>query len=248
MAQSSNFASDRRLAKSPRKHFTYEGLMQTIYGTDLDDDLDGSYDFDTIYGYDGDDLIYGFDSDDDIFGGYDHDRIYGGFGADYLLGQAGNDDLYGGSGADDLYGGSGLDDLSGGTGDDLLSGGSGRDTLSGSSGEDVFVFTRGTSGLSSSTADTITDWNRSYDSVDMSIKGTSRNYREVSTDAASIATAASDADYLYGDTGVRHVFLYNSDIDRGFLVSDLNADGRFETGVVLKNAGLASDMSYLYII
>jgi hypothetical protein len=82
----------------------------------------------------------------------------------------------------------------------------------------------------------------------MTIKGTSPNYREVSTDATSIATATSDADYLYGDTSVRHVFLFNSDIDRGFLVSDLNADGFFETGVVLKNAGLASDMSYLFIV
>jgi hypothetical protein len=44
------------------------------------------------------------------------------------------------------------------------------------------------------------------------------------------------------------VFLYNSDLDRGFVVSDLNADGLFDTGVVLRNAGLASDMSYLYII
>jgi hypothetical protein len=31
-------------------------------------------------------------------------------------------------------------------------------------------------------------------------------------------------------------------------VSDLNSDGQFDTGVVLKNAGLASDMSYTYII
>ncbi|WP_201864683.1 calcium-binding protein [Microvirga soli] len=223
-------------------------MATTISGSDFDDNLNGSYDVDYIYGFDGDDLIQGFDGDDDIYGGYDHDTIYGGFGDDYLIGGAGHDDLYGSAGFDDLYGGSGLDYLSGGSGDDLLSGGTGRDTLSGGTGEDVFVFTRGASGLSTSTADTIRDWNRSYDSLDMSIKGTTRNYREVSTDAASIATAASDADFLYGDTSVRHVFLYNSDIDRGFLVSDLNADGRFETGVVLRNAGLASDMSYLYII
>lgn len=222
--------------------------MATYYGTDFDDDFDGSGYFDTIIGYDGDDLLYGFDGDDDIYGGYDHDTISGGFGDDYLSGSAGHDDLYGNAGWDDLYGGSGLDYLSGGSGEDLLSGGSGRDTLSGGAGEDVFVFTKGTSGLSSSTVDTINDWNRSYDSIDMTIKGTSRNYREVSTDASSISTAASDADFLYGDTSIRHVFLYNSDIDRGFLVSDLNADGLFETGVVLKNAGLASDMSYLFIV
>jgi Ca2+-binding RTX toxin-like protein len=222
--------------------------MATIYGDDFNDDIDGFDTSDIIYGYDGDDLIYGWAGHDDIWGGYDHDTIYGGYGDDYLIGGAGHDDLYGGADFDDLYGGSGLDYLSGGTGDDLLSGGSGRDTLVGGAGRDEFVFKRGDSGLTTSTADTITDWNRSFDFIDMTIKGTRSNYREVMTDARSIATAASDADYLYGDTNVRHVFLFNPDTDRGFLVSDLNADGRFETGVVLKNAGLASDMSYLYII
>jgi Ca2+-binding RTX toxin-like protein len=222
--------------------------MATIHGDDFEDDIDGFSGADIIYGYDGDNLLYGWDGDDDIYGGYDHDTIYGGNGDDYLIGGAGHDDLYGGSGFDDLYGGSGLDYLSGGSGEDLLSGGTGRDTLAGGTGEDYFVFKRGDSGLTTSTADTITDWNRSFDFIDVTIKGTSRNYREVMTDASSISTAASDADYLYGDTSVRHVFLYNPDIDRGFLVSDLNADGLFETGIVLKNAGLASDMRYDYII
>ena len=44
------------------------------------------------------------------------------------------------------------------------------------------------------------------------------------------------------------MFLYNTKTDTGYLVSDLNSDGVFDTGVVLKNAGLASDMSYTYII
>jgi Ca2+-binding RTX toxin-like protein len=222
--------------------------MTAFYGTDLDDNIGGTYDADTILGYDGDDLIAGYDGDDDIYGSYGHDTIYGGYSADDLIGGSGHDDLYGNAGFDDLYGGSGLDYLSGGSGDDLLSGGTGRDTLVGGSGEDVFVFTRGGSGLSTSRADTITDWNRNYDSIDMTVRGTASNYREVSTDAASISAAADDADYWYGDMGVRHVFLYNSDIDRGFLVSDLNGDGLFETGVVLKHAGLASDMRYHYII
>jgi Ca2+-binding RTX toxin-like protein len=222
--------------------------VATFYGTDFDDNIGGTYDAETILGYDGDDLIAGDDGDDDIYGSYGHDTIYGGYGADDLIGGSGHDDLYGNAGFDDLYGGSGLDYLSGGSGDDLLSGGTGRDTLVGGSGEDVFVFTRGSSGTSTSTADTITDWNKYYDSVDMTVKGTAANYREVNTDAASMSAAADDADYWYGDTGVRHVFLYNSDIDRGFLVSDLNGDGLFETGVVLKHAGLASDMSYHYII
>jgi Ca2+-binding RTX toxin-like protein len=222
--------------------------MATIYGDDFDDDIDGFDTSDIIYGYDGDDLIFSFDGDDDIYGDWGDDTIDGGFGDDYIIGGAGHDDLYGGAGFDDLYGGSGLDYLSGGSGGDLLSGGTGRDTLFGGSGQDEFVFKRGDSGLTTSTADTIMDWNKSFDSIDMTIKGTSRNYREVMTDALSIATAASDADYLYRGTNVRHVFLFNPDTDKGFLVSDLNSDGRFETGIVLKNAGLASDMRYDYII
>jgi Ca2+-binding RTX toxin-like protein len=234
--------------KAARQQKTAETTMATIYGVDFNDEIDGFYTSDIIYGYDGDDLLYGWDGHDDIYGGWDNDAIYGGFGDDYLIGGAGHDDLYGGADFDDLYGGSGLDYLSGGSGEDLLSGGTGRDTLSGGTGDDLFVFKRGESGLTTSTADTITDWNKSFDFIDMTIKGTSRNYREVETDALSIATAASDADYFYGDTSVRHVFLFNPDTDKGFLVSDLNADGLFETGVVLKNAGLASDMSYLLII
>ena len=63
-------------------------MPTTISGSDFDDNLDGSYDVDYIYGFDGDDLIRGSDGDDDIYGGYDHDTIYGGFGADYLIGGA----------------------------------------------------------------------------------------------------------------------------------------------------------------
>jgi Ca2+-binding RTX toxin-like protein len=222
--------------------------MATIYGDDFDDDIEGFYTSDVIYGYDGDDLIDGYDGDDDIWGGWDNDALYGGFGDDYLVGGAGHDDLFGGADFDDLYGGSGLDSLFGGSGEDLLSGGTGRDTLSGGTGDDFFVFNKGDSNPTTSTADTITDWNKSFDFIDMKIKGTRSNYREVETDARSISTAASDADYFYGDTSVRHVFLFNPDTDTGFLVSDLNADGLFETGVVLKKAGLASDMNYLLII
>jgi len=213
--------------------------MATIYGSGLDSTIEGSSLSDRIYGYDGDDLLEGFEGNDRIYGGYDHDTIYGGVGNDYLSGDSGYDDLYGGAGWDDLYGGVGLD---------YLSGGSGRDTLVGGSGEDLFVFTRASSGLSSSTVDTITDWNRVYDTIDMTVRGTAGNYREHSTSATSIASALIWAEDLYPSVSVKHVFLYNSRTDTGYLVSDLNSDGQFDTGVVLKNAGLASDMSYAYII
>jgi Ca2+-binding RTX toxin-like protein len=213
--------------------------MVIIDGTDYDDDIDGSIYSDDIEGYDGDDLLNGFEGNDILSSSYGDDTLFGGFGSD---------DLYGGSGWDDLYGGSGLDYLSGGSGDDLLSGGLGRDTLIGGTGEDLFVFTKGTSGLSTSTVDTITDWNRVYDTIDMTVRGTAGNYREAKTSATSIGSALIRAEDLYPSASIKHVFLYNSKTDTGYLVSDLNSDGQFDTGVVLKNAGLASDMSYTYII
>jgi Ca2+-binding RTX toxin-like protein len=213
--------------------------MVIFDGTDYDDDIDGSIYADDVEGYDGDDLINGFEGNDILSGSFGDDTIFGGYG---------HDDLYGGSGWDDLYGGSGLDYLSGGSGDDLLSGGLGRDTLIGGSGEDLFVFTKGASGLSTSTVDTITDWNRSDDWIDMTVRGTSANYREAKTSATSIGSALIRAEDLFPSASIKHVFLYNSKTDTGYLVSDLNSDGQFDTGVVLRNAGLASDMSYTYII
>jgi Ca2+-binding RTX toxin-like protein len=213
--------------------------MVIFDGTDYDDDIDGSIYADDVEGYDGDDLINGFEGNDILSGSFGDDTIFGGYG---------HDDLYGGSGWDDLYGGSGLDYLSGGSGDDLLSGGLGRDTLIGGSGEDLFVFTKGTSGLSTSTVDTITDWNRVYDTIDMTVRGTAGNYREAKTSATSIGSALIRAEDLFPSASIKHVFLYNSKTDTGYLVSDLNSDGQFDTGVVLRNAGLASDMSYTYII
>ncbi len=213
--------------------------MVIFDGTDYDDDIDGSIYADDVEGYDGDDLLNGFEGNDILSGSYGDDGLFGGYG---------NDDLYGGSGWDDLYGGSGLDYLSGGSGDDLLSGGSGRDTLIGGTGEDLFVFTKGSSGLSTNTVDTIRDWNRSDDWIDMTVRGTSANYREAKTSATSIASALIRAEDLFPSASIKHVFLYNSKTDTGYLVSDLNSDGQFDTGVVLKNAGLASDMSYTYII
>ncbi len=89
-------------------------------------------------------------------------------GNDTLVGGAGNDTLSGGKGNDTLFGNAGNDTLSGGNGDDTLSGGRGNDTLTGWEGRDVFVWTladRGTPGQAA--VDTITDFNKSKDSIDL---------------------------------------------------------------------------------
>jgi Ca2+-binding RTX toxin-like protein len=80
-----------------------------IYGTDQNDNLNGTTDSDTIYGRKG------------------HDTIRGGLGNDYIYGEEGYDTLYGDRGNDRLYGGDDDDTLIGGEGADLLDGGWGND-------------------------------------------------------------------------------------------------------------------------
>ena len=75
----------------------------------------------------------------------------------------------GASGNDLLVGGIDGDSLSGGAGKDTLIGGLGHDTLTGGSGSDIFRFTSVAEMGSSSTAcDTITDFRRGEDRLDLS--------------------------------------------------------------------------------
>jgi Ca2+-binding RTX toxin-like protein len=79
-------------------------------------------------------------------------------GIDTLNGRSGNDRLYGGEGNDALNGSSGNDCLYGDGGNDVLVGGTGMDWLVGGAGADVFTFTKGTSGVTATTRDVITDF------------------------------------------------------------------------------------------
>jgi Ca2+-binding RTX toxin-like protein len=181
-------------------------------------------------------------------GGPGNDALFGDYGEDGLYGGVGTDSLYGGFGADHLYGGGGRDRLDGGTEDDWLVGGDGQDHLSGGRGSDRFVFKKGTSGVSSTSADVITDWNGAFDFIDMPTKGAAANYEEAGTTAISITAAVAQASLKFPDPSVQHVFLHNPRIDKGFLISDLNRDGAFDTGIVLNKAGDASDFSYFDIV
>ena len=209
------------------------GSDDDLYGFSGNDDIYGGWGYDIILGENGNDYLNGGDGPDDIYGGSGNDSLVGGYGFDFLFGESGNDRLSGGANYDNLYGGSGRDSLSGGSSDDLLEGGSGRDRLSGGTGDDAFVFTRGSSGITSASADTITDWSAAADWIGMRIAGTSANYREASTTSTSIEAAASQAEATFTSGSISHVFLYNSTTDTGYLLSDLDNDNRFETGVVL---------------
>lgn len=75
----------------------------------------------------------------------------------------------GGSGNDLLVGGTDHDSLSGNAGRDTLIGGLGHDTLSGGAGADIFRFTSlAEMGSASTACDTITDFRRGEDKLDLS--------------------------------------------------------------------------------
>lgn len=109
----------------------------------------------------------GGSGNDQLLGNALRNSLSGGAGNDRLYGSDGADRLYGGSGADRLYGGSGDDHLSGGSGADLIQGGTGADTLLGLGGADRFLFkTAGEAGFGSG-RDTIADFVRGTDHIDL---------------------------------------------------------------------------------
>ncbi|WP_286830712.1 MULTISPECIES: MJ1477/TM1410 family putative glycoside hydrolase [Kordiimonas] len=136
------------------------------------DELGGGTGDDTIHGHDGADMIYSALGVDQLFGGAGADMLFGGAGdyADTLWGEAGDDTLFGGAGGDLLQGGLGGDELFGGAGDDTVNGddgtdilwaGAGDDLLTGGLSADVFAF------AATSGADTVTDFDLSTDTLDL---------------------------------------------------------------------------------
>lgn len=110
-------------------------------------------------------------------GGSGNDQLQGNALANSLSGGAGNDRLYGSGGADRLYGGKGADRLSGGAGNDQLSGGDGADRLQGGGGADLlhglggadrFIFKSVAEAGLGNTCDTIADFERGIDHIDLS--------------------------------------------------------------------------------
>lgn len=110
------------------------------------------------------DTLIGAAGDDQLFGGADKDTLRGEFGNDLLEGGGGNDFMVGADGADILRGGSG---------DDFLSGGALGDRLTGGGGKDLFQYTGvsggpfGSDGTVSATRDTITDFTKGQDRIDV---------------------------------------------------------------------------------
>ncbi|TKG40678.1 VWA domain-containing protein, partial [Vibrio tasmaniensis] len=101
-------------------------------------------------------------------GGGGSDYIYGEGGSDVIFGGSGDDVIDGGEGNDGLRGGTGHDTLRGGSGDDILIGGIGNDILTGGSDDDIFKFVDQGSGVRHGEKDTITDFTKGDDKIDIS--------------------------------------------------------------------------------
>ncbi|MDG1459051.1 MAG: calcium-binding protein, partial [Pseudoprimorskyibacter sp.] len=84
--------------------------------------------------------MFGTNENDQIDGTIGADTLQGLGGNDTLWADAGNDLLEGGDGNDNLFGKSGNDTLLGGSGDDFLRPGSGSDSNDGGSGTDVLMY------------------------------------------------------------------------------------------------------------
>jgi Ca2+-binding RTX toxin-like protein len=113
--------------------------FENVTGTDRDDTIVGSSQFNGLDGGQGNDFLDGKEGDDTLSGSFGHDTLYGGSGNDFLDGGLGDDFLYGDDGNDILTGGYGGNDLlDGGFGNDYITGGfEGDDTLYGGYGDDT---------------------------------------------------------------------------------------------------------------
>jgi Ca2+-binding RTX toxin-like protein len=164
-----------------------------LVGQGGSDNLNGQGGNDSLYGGLGDDIVNGGDGNDLLEGGRGRDQLNGGNGIDTAsyassrdgvnvnlqAGTASGSDasgdrltsienLVGSAWADTLTGNSGANDLSGGGGNDVLRGLGGADRLWGGSGNDTFDFDAlADSGLGAA-ADTLLDFARGSDRIDLS--------------------------------------------------------------------------------
>jgi Ca2+-binding RTX toxin-like protein len=139
-----------------------------IVGNGYADILKGGDGADKLSGMRGNDMLYGEAGSDKLYGASGHDRLFGSTGHDTLYGGTGNDRLSGNQGNDRLYGSDGNDRLNGSVGNDLLSGGRGIDHMTGGDGFDTFVFSSAVESGRSALRDTIADFVRGVDLIDLS--------------------------------------------------------------------------------
>lgn len=139
---------DELTGNNAGNRLTGGGGDDTLSGANGNDNLDGGAGADTLDGGSGQDSLSGGDGEDLLFGRNGADQLAGNAGDDHLFGENGNDVLKGGAGNDTLDGGTGTDTLIGGKGDDRLLAGSGNDSIDGGEGIDILDASASFFGLS----------------------------------------------------------------------------------------------------
>ena len=154
------------------------GLTNMMFGSDLDDVLEGTNESDTIWARDGDDMMFGRNGDDYLDGGNGHDVIFGESGNDIINGSL-NDDY-----------------LDGGAGDDVLYDGFGNDRLFGNIGADQFIISQNKGDV-----DLITDFDVNEDVLDLSLFGSHFiNLKQMNAFYATIGQLGADTHITFSNT------------------------------------------------
>ena len=171
-----------------------------------------------------------------------------GFDTITINGLSGSETITAPNLASSINGKEGNDILIGGSAVDTISGGLGADTLTGNAGNDIFVIADGDSGLSSSTADIITDFSTGADKLKLGSTGngtnTTGNYVEAGTSVANFVSALAAANTALNtlNTGTGSSPAYNTNADLfsfqydstyGYLFKDTDSDGDADMVIML---------------
>ncbi|NJM61989.1 MAG: phosphatase PAP2 family protein [Oscillatoriales cyanobacterium RU_3_3] len=197
--------------------------------------ITSSPEFDYLAGTTQPDRINALDDNDIIYANSGDDFLEGDKGKDKICGDRGNDTIFGGEGDDILWGGKGADLILGNSGNDIIYAGAGSDTVTGGEGSDIFAISKGSSGPTVLTADSITDFGNGNDKIRL-LDGLTFEDLDIKqgTDANSNSTIIQDkltGEYLAVLPGVN-----SSTINRDNFTSQLSATPVIEWNGVLLNA------------
>ena len=130
------------------------------------------------------------------------------------------------------------------TGSNLIDGitaGAGADTMTGGAAADVFTIGNTDSGITVATADTITDFATTADTIALGLVGDATvntgNYVEaaaaVADFAASLAAANNALAVLNGTSAAAELYSFQFDATNGYLFNDTDSDGNADQMIIL---------------